>query len=120
MLDAIDHLMIHSDSLQHNPQHLVMLADFFAAAELKGLTGSLFSDCDMICVICVIHTYTQYCTGSGLSLDCCVKILPILDEMVSSPEGYSSEHVIFAVFKALGSLAESFGDLIRNTRYFGC
>lgn len=36
MLDAIDHLMIHSDSLQHNPQYLVMLADFFAAAELKG------------------------------------------------------------------------------------
>ena len=36
MLDAIDHLMIHSDSLQHNPQHLIMLADFFAAAELKG------------------------------------------------------------------------------------
>ena len=114
MLDAIDHLMIHSDSLQHNPQHLIMLADFFAAAELKGtimwfvdyLSRLLHSDPVM----------TWLCTGSGLSLDCCVKMLPILDEMVSTPEGYSSEHVIFSVFKALGSLAESFGDLIRQTR----
>ena len=35
-MDAIDHLTIHSDSLQHNPQYLVMLADFFAAVDLKG------------------------------------------------------------------------------------
>lgn len=41
MLDAIDHLTIHSDSLQHNPQHLVLLADFFEAVELKGFTPIL-------------------------------------------------------------------------------
>jgi hypothetical protein len=36
ILETIDHLTIHSDSLAHNPHHLVLLADFFEAVELKG------------------------------------------------------------------------------------
>lgn len=45
-----------------------------------------------------------------------MKLLPILDEMISAPEGWGSEHVTISVFKSLSSLAESFGDLIRQTR----
>lgn len=89
VLDAIDHLSILSDSLQHSPQNLQALADFFDSAELKG---------------------------GGLSLDACVKLLPVLDEMIGTSDGWSSQHVVEATFKSLTSLAEGFGELIRNTR----
>jgi WD40 repeat protein len=89
VLDAIDHLTILSDSLQHSPQNLQPLADFFDAVELKA---------------------------SGLSLDACVKLLPVLDEMTSLSDSWASEHVIYAGFKSFDSLCEGFGELIRQTR----
>ena len=89
ILDAIDHLTIHSDSLTHNPHNLILLADFFEAVDLKN---------------------------NGLTLDYCDKLLSILDEMINNSESYNSSHVIFAVFKSITSLSESFGELIRQTR----
>lgn len=87
--DAIDHLTVLSDALQHSVGNLSILADFFDAVELKG---------------------------NGLNLDSCVKLLPILEAMISHSTLYSSEHVMYATLKSLASLAEGYGELIRNTR----
>jgi hypothetical protein len=87
--DAIDHLTVLSDALQHSVGNLSTLADFFDAVELKG---------------------------NGLNLDSCVKLLPILEAMISHSTVYSSEHVMYATLKSLASLAEGYGELIRNTR----
>jgi hypothetical protein len=87
--DAIDHLTVLSDALQHSVGNLSTLADFFDAVELKG---------------------------NGLNLDSCVKLLPILEAMISHSTSYSSEHVMYATLKSLASLAEGYGELIRNTR----
>ncbi|KAJ1412334.1 katanin p80 subunit [Ochromonadaceae sp. CCMP2298] len=49
-----------------------------------------------------------------LSLDCCLALLPALEAMLRPP--LPSEHVVFSAFKALASLGEAFGELIRTTR----
>jgi hypothetical protein len=87
--DCVDHLAVLSDALAHSPAGLTTLADFFDAVELRG---------------------------NGLNLDSCVRLLPILESMVASGPGFASEHVMYATFKALATLAEGYGDLIRNTR----
>lgn len=87
--DCIDHLVVLSDTLSHNSANLATLADFFDAAELRG---------------------------NGLSLDSCVRLLPVLESMLVMERGFPSEHVMYATFKSFTSLATGFGDLIRNTR----
>mmetsp|Transcript_1410 Transcript_1410/g.2299 ORF Transcript_1410/g.2299 Transcript_1410/m.2299 type:complete len:948 (-) Transcript_1410:20-2863(-) len=89
VLEAIEHLTILSDAVPHNGANLVTLADFFNAIELKG---------------------------NGLSLDSCMSLLPILEQMLLTSDGWTSEHITFAIFRSLSSLAHSFGELIRSTR----
>lgn len=87
--DAIEQLSILSEAMPHNPANLSTLADFFDSVELRG---------------------------NGLSLDACVLLLPVLDNMIAMSESWNSEHVICCTFKSLVSLAAAFGELIRNTR----
>lgn len=87
--DAIEQLTILSDALPHCPSNLTTLADFFDSVELRG---------------------------NGLSLDACVLMLPVLDQMIATSESWNSEHVICSTFKSLTSLASAFGELIRTTR----
>ena len=90
VMETIDHMTILSESIiVDSTNHLITLADFLNAIELKG---------------------------NGLSLDSCVRILPILDKMISTKEGILSEHVVYSVYTALSSLSDSFGELISSTR----
>jgi katanin p80 WD40 repeat-containing subunit B1 len=50
--------------------------------------------------------------GHGMSLDICTKILPILEGMVNT----SLEHLVLSSLKAVGTICEVFGELIRQTR----
>eukprot|EP01032_Pedospumella_encystans_P017263 gene17263-19682_t len=87
--DAIAHLTALSDGMPHAVSNLSTLADFFEAIDLQG---------------------------NGLSLDSCLGLLPVLEAMVSASDGWKSEHVMYAIFKSMVSLAEVFGELIRSTR----
>ena len=110
--DAIDLLCSIHESSRHDPLQLCLLADFLAAVELRG---------------------------NGLSLDSAVRLLPLLDAMLSAVDdtgkagggggggggggsgvgmgmGSGGEHVAFASLRGLVSLCEAFGDLIRSTR----
>jgi len=87
--DAIAHLTTLSDGMPHSASNLSTLAAFFEAIDLRG---------------------------NSLSLDSCVALLPILESMLAVSDGWKSEHVMYAIFKSLSSLAEAFGELIRNTR----
>eukprot|EP01039_Chlorochromonas_danica_P002300 gene2300-2519_t len=90
VMDAVDHLQGLADAMKlNNPQQVVLLGDFFSAVELK--TGLI-------------------------SLDACVKILPILNDMLSNSTSWHNANVIFGAYKSLTSLLECFGELIRNTR----
>ena len=87
--DAIEHLTILGDALPHTPANLYTLADFFNAVELRG---------------------------NGLNLDSCLRLLPVLESMVSAPQGLVSEHVVYSAYQSFGSLGEGFGELIQSTR----
>ena len=91
LADAIDHLCtLHEGVIQsQDAQGLVLLADFFNAVELRG---------------------------NGLCLDSCVRILPLLDGLISSNEGWASAHVVHSVLRSVISLCQAFGELIRDTR----
>ena len=88
--EVVEHLTILSEAIPHSGgNNLTTLADFFMAVELRG---------------------------NGLSLDACVRLLPVLESMVSTTEGWRSEHVMYAAFRSFVSLADAFGELIRSTR----
>lgn len=104
--DAIDLLCSIHESSRHDPLQLCLLADFLAAVELRG---------------------------NGLCLDSAVRLLPLLDAMISAVDdtgkagggggsgvgigvGSGGEHVAHASLRGLVSLCEAFGDLIRSTR----
>ena len=87
--DVLEQLKVLSEAAAHSASNLATLADFFEAVELRGQV---------------------------LSLDACVTLVPILESMISVSDGWCSEHVMYAAFKSLASLAEAFGELIRNTR----
>jgi len=91
VMETIDHMVMLSESIADSTNNLITLADFLNAIELKG---------------------------NGLSLDSCVRILPILDKMISTKEGILSEHVVYSVYTALSSLSDSFGELISSTRSY--
>jgi katanin p80 WD40 repeat-containing subunit B1 len=50
--------------------------------------------------------------GHGMSLDICTKLLPIMEGMVNT----SLEHLVLSSLKAVGTICEVFGELIRQTR----
>eukprot|EP01038_Epipyxis_sp_PR26KG_P006458 gene6458-8882_t len=105
--ETINELKALSDAITYNPSNLILLADFFEAMQLNG---------------------------QGLSLDACVQIMPVINDMISYNYYYNdamnynavgvgngnnsnlSDHVIHACFRSLISLAEAFGELIRQTR----
>lgn len=89
VMDALDHLRTLCDSMHYNPQNLVVLADFIDAIDFRG---------------------------NGLSLDSCLKMLQILDEMMGMSEAWTSMHVIDVAYRSFTTLAEAFGELIRQTR----
>lgn len=89
VIDLLQELLQSMKSSQQG-QNLFILSDFFAAMNLQ-------------------HQH--------LTLDACVKILPILDDMLlACNQNKSSEQVVFAAYKSLVSLALAFGELIRSTR----
>lgn len=90
VLDTIQHLQDIADGMKYNnPQNIFVLADFFMAVELR--------------------------TSGAMSLDGCVKILPVLQDMLNNSNSHA-QNVIHAAYKSLSSLLEAFGELIRNTR----
>jgi len=91
VMETIDHMVMLSESIADSTNNLITLADFLNDIELKG---------------------------NGLSLDSCVRILPMLDKMISTKEGILSEHVVYSVYTALSSLSDSFGELISSTRSY--
>eukprot|EP01033_Poteriospumella_lacustris_P002276 gene2276-1660_t len=56
--------------------------------------------------------------GNFLSLDACVKLLPIVDSVVTytTARVQPTDVIVFACYKTLVALAQGFGELIRNTR----
>ena len=111
ILDVIDHLTSLADAMKmSNPQNIMILTDFFQGIELKGY---------------------------GFNLDMCVKLLPILDELLaqannkalvsmvaavapsSSPSSSGStgnEMIVLACYRMFIDLTSAFGELIRSTR----
>ena len=88
------------ESSKHDPLQLVVLADFFSKVELRG---------------------------NGLSLDSCVRLLPLLDTVLSTNEHSrnlsgsgtlkpASDHIAGAVIRALLFLCRGFGEVISSTR----
>lgn len=63
---AVEHLSTLYDSAKHDSSVLVTIADFFTAIELRG---------------------------NGLSLDLCAKIMPFLEQLLTTPEGWASEYI---------------------------
>lgn len=97
---VLDLLASLHESSRHDQLQLCLLADFLCAVELRG---------------------------NGLCLDSCVKLLPLLDDMLSAaagdrtgagspPSASPGTHVAHAALRSLCSLCEAFGDLIRVTR----
>jgi hypothetical protein len=98
VLETLDHLSLLSEAMKlNNLQNIFVLTDFFLAMNFQN---------------------------QNLNLDSCVKILPLLEDMLAmtsnsslSPSaGNNTEMVIFAAYKSLVSLATAFGELIRSTR----
>ncbi len=85
---AVEHLSTLYDSAKHDTSLLITVADFFTAIELRG---------------------------NGLSLDLCAKIMPFLEQLLTTPEGWASEYITSAVVKSFNSLLRAFGDLIVQT-----
>ncbi|RYH28987.1 hypothetical protein EON65_10135 [archaeon] len=91
VLDALGHLQGLADAMKlNNPQQVHLLSDFFGAVDLRG--------------------------NGVLSLDACVQMLPILQDMLENSTSWHNQAVTFSTFKSLNSLLEAFGELIRNTR----
>lgn len=89
VLETLD--VLKGAMMMDNPQNLSIIVDFLLGVELKGQL---------------------------LSLDACMELLPIIDAAVSYSSSRSPqvETNIFATYRAYISLAQSFGELIRNTR----
>ena len=83
--DIVAQLVTMREGARHDRVQMLALGDFFGVTSLNSLT---------------------------LTLDVCVDLLPILEEMVSD----GTEYVVFAAFKGIVTLLEAFGDLIRQTR----
>lgn len=97
--DVIDHLDTIKEAAKHDSLHLVVLADFFSNIEL---------------------------VGNGLCLDSCLRLLPLIEEMLSYTQksrdlGSSGSlapacsHIVSASLKAFNSLIGAFGELISDT-----
>lgn len=97
--DVIDHLETIKEAAKHDALHLVVLADFFSHIML---------------------------VGNGLCLDSCLRLLPLIEEMLSYAQksrdlGSSGSlvpacgHIVDASLKAFKSLIGAFGDLITDT-----
>jgi katanin p80 WD40 repeat-containing subunit B1 len=86
---TVDHLCNLQEGSIHNSLHLILLADFLIAIELRG---------------------------NGLNLDACVRLMPMLEAMLATNEGWLNVHVVKAILKSFKSLCEAFGDLIKQTR----
>jgi len=90
IMQALDHLQVLSEAMKlNNPQNISIISDFFLAIDLKG---------------------------HGLSLDACVKILPLLYDLLDCSKLWQSEMIIYCIYKSLLHLLIAFGELIRNTR----
>jgi hypothetical protein len=99
VLETLDHLSILSSAMKMvNYQNISVLTDFFSAINLSQ---------------------------QSLTLDSCMKILPILEDMlsmtnnstfISQSSGNQGEHIVITAYKTLVSLGSTFGELIRSTR----
>jgi hypothetical protein len=99
VLETLDHLSILSSAMKLvNHQNISVLTDFFSAINLSQ---------------------------QSLTLDSCMKILPILEDMlsmtnnstfISQSSGNQGEHIVITAYKALVNLGSTFGELIRSTR----
>ena len=85
---AIDHMHTLQEASVHDTAELVTLGDFLWSVELRG---------------------------NGLNLEACAKLMPLFEAMLSSSDGWSSEHVVRAVLKSFNSLTEAFGELVKTT-----
>lgn len=85
---VVEHLSTLYDSAKHDTSLLTTIADFFTGVELRG---------------------------NGLSLDLCARLMPFLEQVVTTPEGWASEYVTSAVLKSFNYLLKAFGDLISQT-----
>ena len=80
--------MLHEGSLLDNRQ-LTVIVHFFNAVEFRG---------------------------SGVNLDLCCQLLPILVTLLTQEYCLQFDHYILAALHTIKSLLEAFGDLIRQTR----
>lgn len=87
--EVISHLREIQESVCNDPLQLVVLSDFLSAVKFKG---------------------------PSISLDCCVRVFPVLEGMISHRDGWTSSHVTITVMDTFVTLCEMFGDLIRQSR----
>lgn len=92
IMGVLEHLEVLGDAMVlDNPQNASIIVDFLMGVDFQG---------------------------NFLSLDACVKLLPIVDSVVTytTSRVQPTDVIVFACYKTLVALAQGFGELIRNTR----
>jgi hypothetical protein len=92
IMGVLEHLEVLGEAMiLDNPQNASIIVDFLMGVDFRG---------------------------NFLSLDACVKLLPIIDNVVTytTSRVQPTDVVVFSCYKSLVALAQGFGELIRSTR----
>lgn len=90
VMEALDYLKDIHSGVAHDPTQLLVLTDFLSTANLKGT--------------------------NKLTLDYAVKLMPILEDMLRSRDGWKNAKVALVVIGTFSLLLDIFGDVIRQAR----